>query len=65
MFQSILFSFVGLLLSMTIKLALAVPWSWFPCLLAIGAFSLLLGADILWVVISGIGIAIIMFIIIH
>ena len=30
MFQGILFSFVGLLLSVTIKLALAVPWSWSP-----------------------------------
>jgi chromate transporter len=65
MFQGILFSFIGLLLSVTIKLALAVPWSLFPGLLAIGAFlSLLLGAEILWVVIAGIGIAIIMFVII-
>lgn len=66
MFQGILFSFVGLLLSVTIKLALAIPWSWFPAFLTIGAFlSLLLGAEILWVVISGIGIAIIMFVIVH
>jgi len=66
MFQGILFSFVGLLLSVTIKLALAVPWSWFPGLLAAGAFlSLLLGAGSLWVVIAGIGIAVIQFIIVH
>jgi chromate transporter len=66
MFQGILFSFVGLLLSVTIKLALAVPWSWFPGLLAAGAFlSLLLGAEILWVVIAGIGIAVIIFVIVH
>jgi chromate transporter len=57
-FQGILFSFVGLLLSVTIKLALAIPWSWFPGILAAGAFlSLFLGAEILWVVVAGIGIA--------
>jgi chromate transporter len=62
MFQGILFSFVGLLLSVTVKLALAVPWSWFPALLATGAFvSLLLGAEIMWVVLGGIGIAVVMY----
>ena len=66
MFKGILFSFVGLLLSVTIKLALAVPWSWFPGLLAAGAFiSLLLGAEILWVVIAAVGIAVVMFVIVH
>jgi chromate transporter len=66
MFQGILFSFVGLLLSVTIKLALAVPWSWFPSLLAAGAFiSLLLGAEIFWVVIAGIGIAVVQFVFVH
>jgi chromate transporter len=66
MFQGILFSFVGLLMSVTIKLALAVPWSWFSGLLAAGAFvSLLLGAEILWVIVAGMGIAIIMFAIIQ
>ena len=66
MFQGILFSFVGLLLSVTIKLALAVPWSWFSGLLAAGAFfSLLLGAEILWVVIAGIGIAVVQFVLVH
>ncbi len=66
MFQGILFSFVGLLLSVTIKLALVVPWSWFFGLIAAGAFlSLLLGAEILWVVIAGIGIAMVMFVIVH
>jgi chromate transporter len=66
MFQGILFSFVGLLLSVTIKLALAVPWSWFPGLLAAGAFlSLLLGAEILWVVIAGVAISIVMFFMVH
>jgi chromate transporter len=65
-FQGILFSFVGLLLSVTVKLALAVPWSWFPGLLAAGAFlSLLLGAEILWVVIAGIGIAGVVFVFVH
>jgi chromate transporter len=66
MFQGILFSFVGLLLSVTIKLAIAVPWSWFPAILAAGAFiALLLGAEILWVVLTGIGLGIAMFVIIH
>ena len=66
MFQGILFSFVGLLLSVTVKLALAVPWSWFPGFLAAGAFlSLLLGAEILWVVIAGVGIALVIFLIAH
>jgi chromate transporter len=65
MFGGILFSFVGLLLSVTIKLALAVPWSWFPGLLAAGAFlALLLGAEILWVVVAGIAAAVVMFMII-
>jgi chromate transporter len=65
-FQGILFSFVGLLLSVTIKLALAVPWSWFPALLATGAFvSLLLGAEIAWVVFGGIGIAVMMYLVMH
>ncbi|MEN6395521.1 MAG: chromate efflux transporter [Methanoregula sp.] len=66
MFQGILFSFVGLLLSVTIKLAIAVPWSWFPAILAAGAFiALLLGAEILWVVLTGIGLGIAMFVIMH
>jgi hypothetical protein len=66
MFQGILFSFVGLLLSVTLKLALAVPWSWFLGLLAAGAFlSLLLGAEILWVVIAGVAISIVIFFMVH
>ena len=66
MFQGILFSFVGLLLSVTIKLAIAVPWSWFPGLLGAAAFlSLLLGAEVLWVVIAGIGFAVVMFVFVH
>jgi chromate transporter len=66
MFQGILFSFVGLLLSVTVKLALAVPWSWSSGLLAAGAFlALLLGAEILWVVIAGIALAIMVFFVMH
>jgi chromate transporter len=66
MFQGILFSFVGLLLSVTIKLALAIPWSYLPALLAAGAFfSLLLGAEILWVVAAGIAIALVVFVLVH
>jgi chromate transporter len=66
MFQGILFSFVGLLLSVTLKLALAVPWSWFSALLATGTFVLLLlGAEIIWVVFGGIGIALVMYLVVH
>jgi chromate transporter len=66
MFQGILFSFVGLLLSVTVKLALAIPWSYLPALLAAGAFvSLLLGAEILWVVAAGIAIAVAVFVLVH
>lgn len=66
MFQGVLFSFVGLLLSVTVKLALAIPWSYLPALLAAGAFvSLLLGAEILWVVAAGIAIAVAVFVLVH
>lgn len=66
MFQGIRFSFVGLLLSVTAKLALAVPWSCFPALLATATFVLLLlGAEIIWVVIGGIGIAVVMYFVVH
>jgi chromate transporter len=66
MFRGILFSFVGLLLSVTVKLALAIPWSYLPALLAAGAFvSLLLGAEILWVVAAGIAIALVAFALVH
>jgi chromate transporter len=66
LFRGILFSFVGLLLSVTIKLALAVPWSWSSGIIAIGAFlALLLGTGILWVVLAGTGIALILFVIVH
>lgn len=65
MFQGILFSFVGLLLSVTVKLALAIPWSYLPAFLAAGAFvSLLLGAEILWVVAAGIAIAVAVFVLV-
>jgi chromate transporter len=66
MFQGVLFSFVGLLLSVTVKLALAIPWSYLPALLATGAFfSLLLGAEILWVVVAGIAIALVAFVLVQ
>lgn len=66
LFMGILFSFVGLLLSVTLKLTLAVPWSWFTGILATGAFlSLLLGAEILLVVLAGIAAAVVMFFIVH
>jgi chromate transporter len=66
MFQGILLSFTGLLLSVTVRLALAVSWSVFPAVLAAGAFfSLLMGAEILWVVVAGIAITLIAYGIVH
>ena len=57
---------MGLLLSVTVKLALAVPWSWSSGIIAAGAFiALLLGAGILWVVLAGTGIALIVFVFVH
>jgi chromate transport protein ChrA len=59
-------TFVGLLLSVTLKLALAVPWSWFSTFLATGTIVLLLlGAEIIWVVFGGIGIAVVMYFVVH
>jgi hypothetical protein len=50
----------------TVKLALAIPWSYLPALLATGAFfSLLLGAEILWVVVAGIAIALVAFVLVQ
>jgi len=50
----ILCSFVGLLLTVTIRFALNVPWDWAHLVLAIAAFvALFFKLDILWVVIVG------------
>jgi chromate transporter len=51
----ILLSFVGLLLSVTIRFAMGISWNWPLALLGAGAFiALLLGGEILWVVIAGV-----------
>ncbi len=50
----ILCSFVGLLLTVTIRFALNVPWDWPHLALATAAFAaLILKRDILWVVLAG------------
>jgi chromate transporter len=50
----VLCSFVGLLLTVTIRFALNIHWDLFHLLLASGAFvALLLKVDILWVVVAG------------
>ena len=47
-------SFVGLLLAVAVRFALAVPWSPAGVVLALAALTaLLLKVDILWVVIAG------------
>lgn len=52
--RGILTSFVGLLLAVTIKFALAVPWSPLSALLACAAFTaLMLKVDVPWVVVPG------------
>ena len=59
----VLCSFVGLLLTVTIRFALNVHWDVFHLLLASGALvALLLKVDILWVVVIGTVISVIMFI---
>ena len=50
----ILCSFVGLLLTVTIRFALSIPWDFARILLSSAAFiALLLKVDILWVVLAG------------
>ena len=54
----VLCSFVGLLLTVTIRFALDIPWDVPRILLAVGAFvALILKVDILWVVLVGTGIS--------
>jgi chromate transporter len=52
--RGILASFVGLLLAVTVKFALAVPWAPLSALLAVAAFTaLMLKVEIPWVVVPG------------
>lgn len=61
-FSGILFSFVGLLVSVTIRLAMSIPWDIHAIILLIGTFTaLVLGAEILWVVLVGIVISYLLF----
>lgn len=53
--NGILLSFVGLLLSVTIRFVMGISWTWQLALVAAGALvTLLLGGEILWVVIAGV-----------
>jgi chromate transporter len=53
--SGILLSFVGLLLSVTIRFATGIAWDWQLALLGTAAFTtLLLGGEILWVVVAGV-----------
>jgi chromate transporter len=57
--SSILSSFVGLLLAVTVLFALKVPWDFFRALIAVAAFiALLLKVEVYWVVLAGIVISI-------
>jgi chromate transporter len=53
--NGILLSFVGLLMSVTIRFALGIAWDWQLALLGAGALiALLLGGELLWVVVVGV-----------
>ena len=53
-FRGILFSFVGLLVSVTIKFGIGISWDIPTIILGVGTFAaLVLGAEILWVVLAG------------
>jgi chromate transporter len=52
--HGVLLAFVGLLLAVTFRLGLAVPWAWGTIVLGLSAFvALRLKVDVLWVVIVG------------
>jgi chromate transporter len=52
--QGILYSFVGLLLSVTVHFALDIPWDFARIVLACGAFAaLLFEVELIWVLITG------------
>jgi chromate transporter len=61
-FHGILFSFVGLLVSVTIKFGMGISWDVPSIILGAGTFAaLVLGAEILWVVLAGLVISYFMF----
>ncbi|MCL5734372.1 MAG: chromate efflux transporter [Actinobacteria bacterium] len=52
--HGVLLAFVGLLLAVTYRLGLSVPWAWGTILLGVAAFvALRMKVDVLWVVIVG------------
>jgi chromate transporter len=60
--SGIFFSFVGLLVSVTIRFAMGISWDIPSIILLISAFAaLVLGAEILWVVLTGIVISYFLF----
>jgi chromate transporter len=60
--SGILFSFVGLLISVTIKLAMSISWDIPTITFLVGTFiALFLGAEILWVVLVGIALSYFLF----
>lgn len=60
--SGILFSFVGLLVSVTIRFAMGISWDIPSIILLAGTFTaLVLGAEILWVVLAGIVISYFLF----
>jgi len=61
-FRGILFSFVGLLVSVAIKFAMGISWDIPTIILGVGTFAaLILGAEILWVVLAGLVISYFLF----
>jgi chromate transporter len=61
-FRGILFSFVGLLVSVTIKFGMGISWDIPTIILGVGTFvTLILGAEILWVVLAGVVISYFLF----
>jgi chromate transporter len=61
-FSGILFSFVGLLLSVTIKFGMGISWDIPTAILGIGAFAaLILGVEILLVILAGLVISYFLF----
>ena len=61
-FRGILFSFVGLLVSVTIKFGMGISWDIPTIILGVGTFAaLVLGAGILWVILAGLVISYFLF----
>ena len=62
MLAGVLASFVGLVLSVTLKFGWAVDWTWAKALLTAAAFvALLLKVDLLWVVLAGVVVSVLLF----